>query len=410
MAHFTLFKKLKGTEVCALIFILVVNILTFSGCQQAKPVLSKAGTVDSPSAASINAGKPEKVVIGLSLVGDIMVHADQLASAYDNRSGKYSFHGFFEDVRDYLGSADLTMGNLETTVATREKGYSGYPQFNTPREILTALREAGFDVLTTANNHSMDRREYGILKTIEHLDEAGIKHTGTFSSAEERSKVLIIDIRGVKVALLAYTYGTNGIPVPAGKSHLVNLLDLQQIQKDVSKARAEGADVVLVSLHFGIEYRRFPGEEERQLVEEVFRAGADIIAGSHPHVLQPMVRRDLLADADGLFVAYSLGNFISGQRGRYKDSGVILNLKLEKDMATGKIRLLEAAYIPTWVHKYREKGKTRFRVVAVEKAIRDYEQRLDGRLTARDYERLQQVWQETTSLLSSPEGPSIRHI
>ncbi len=398
----------KEFKKVTLVLILALSIFAVSGCQRPQILWSKAVAVNS-SPDTVRA-QQEKTVIELAMVGDIMVHADQLASAYDSKSRIYSFQGFFEDVREYLSSADLTLGNLETIVAGREKGYSGYPQFNTPREILTALREAGFDVLTTANNHSMDRRQTGVLKTIEHLDQEGLQHTGTFSSPEERARPLIIEVRGFKVAILAYTYGTNGIPVPEGKSYLVNLLDLEQIRGDIGRAREWGADIVLVSLHFGVEYRRSPGEQEKQLVEEVFRAGADIVAGSHPHVLQPMVRRDLLNDAEGLFVAYSLGNFISGQRGRYKDSGAIVRLKLEKDMTTGKVKLLEAACIPTWVHKYRENGKTRFRVIAVEKAVRDYEKGLDKRLTGRDYERLKQVWRETITLLSSSVGLSVYRI
>lgn len=405
-------------QVTTLLRVLLVLVITviLSGCSLSRPNISKAAAVDRPK-ETVSPGeagpvplKQGTVEVELSLVGDIMLHVPQLNAAYDKSTGSYSFDEFFSEVQDYLRAADLTIGNLETTLAGRERGYSGYPQFNSPSEILTALKNAGFDILTTANNHSMDRGVPGVLNTIANLDASGIKHTGTFTSLEERNKPLIADIRGLKVAILAYTYGTNGIPVPKDRSYLVNLIDLARIREDIQQARLEGADLVLLLPHFGVEYRRVPGPEEKKLVDNLFKAGADIVAGSHPHVIQPMVRRDLSGDSEGLFAAYSMGNFISAQRAPYKDSGIILNLKLEKDLASGDIRLIGADYIPTWVHRYRANGKNMYRVVPVEKAIREYEQGRDRKIRAVDYQRLKQVWQETTSLLSGPQSPSTRHI
>ncbi len=383
---------------CFFAAVLALGILISTGCRQVKPSFKETMV------------RENTVTVSLALVGDIMVHTDLLASAYNRQSGDYSFRESFAEVKPYLSSADLTIGNLETTLGGRELGFTGYPKFNSPPEILAALREAGFDILTTANNHAMDTGWDGVLNTLKCLDAEGIKHTGTFSSAAERAKILLEDINGIKTAVLAYTYGTNGLPVPKGKEDLVNLFDREQVREDIARAKEEEADIVLVSLHFGVEYRRIPGEEEIKLADELFRFGADIVIGSHPHVLQPMVRKDRLEGSEGLFTAYSMGNFISGQKGQYRDSGVILNLKLEKDLALGKIRLAEAGYIPVWVHHYREKGRIKVRVVAVEKAIRDYQQGLDQTLTAQDYARLQQVWQEITGLLSEPAAPGILHV
>lgn len=406
----------KKMPVIILITVLLISFAVFAGCGLALPRSSKAIAVDPPGGA-VETGAvgrlPEEqgtVTVELSLVGDIMVHLPQVSAAYDKATGRYSFDNSFAEVQNYLGNADLTIGNLETTLAGRERGYTGYPQFNSPSEILTALKGAGFDVLTTANNHAMDRGKSGVLKTIAHLDAAGIKHTGTFSSVEEREKPLVVEIKGVKIAILAYTYGTNGIPVPKNSSYLVNLFDMQQVRKDVQKARQGGADVVLVFPHYGIEYKRMPGQAEEKLVDNLFKAGADIVIGSHPHVIQPMFRRDLTKDLQGLFAAYSMGNFISAQRGQYKDSGLILNLKVEKDLASGHIRLVGDEYLPTWVHRYRGNGKTLYRVVAVEKAIRDFEQGKDKDISAGDYKRLKQVWREIADQLSGPNSPAVRHI
>ncbi|PKM82937.1 MAG: poly-gamma-glutamate biosynthesis protein [Firmicutes bacterium HGW-Firmicutes-14] len=400
--------KSYRARACLAVILAALAVLAFAGCGMVD--YGTGGPADTPAVSKKIYTPPRIETVEIALVGDIMVHKDMLVSAYDSKTGGYSFAGFFSEAEPYLSSADLTIGNLETTVAGPEKGFTGYPQFNTPSELLTALRSAGFDVLTTANNHSLDRREYGVLKTIENLESAGLEHTGTFSSAEERGRYLIIERNGIKTGILAYTYGTNGIPVPQGKDYLVNLLDMERIKEDIIKIRNMGADIVLVYPHFGIEYRRNPGEQEKKLVEELFAAGADIVAGSHPHVLQPMERRDREAGKSGFFAAYSLGNFISGQRGRFKDSGVIVSLKFEKNFKTNEIKLIESGYIPTWVHKYWDGGRRRFRIVAVEKAKKDYEDGKDSKLNAGDYARLKQVWEETGSMLSGPGAPELRQV
>jgi len=402
------YSRLYNEPVLGLILILI--FVTLAGCGFNGPGLGETMAVDSSAVPGSVYSGPQNVTVRISMVGDIMVHSDQLAGAFDKNTGEYSFAGIFDEVADYLNSADLAVGNLETTLAGREKKYSGYPRFNSPEQILPALQEAGFDVLTTANNHSMDMGEYGVLQTLEYLDSAGIGHTGTFLTPEARNRALVTDIRGFRIGILAYTYGTNGIPVPEGKDYLVNRLDSGLIRQDITDAREQGADIVIVFPHYGAEYTHEPGEKGKKLFEEIFAAGADIVAGSHPHYIQPMERRDQAAEFRGLFTAYSLGNFVSGQKGRYRDSGVILTLELEKEMKSGDIRFLKAAYVPTWVHKFRENGRFRSRVVVVEKALRDYEAGLDQRLTPEDYRRLQEVWAETTSKLSGPKGPEIDHL
>ncbi len=399
-----------GKVLLLVTVMLAVNLTALAGCLLVKTRLNPAVTVDSRAVSNLSGQRQEGPAVTISLVGDIMVHSDQLGAAYDRASGGYSFRGVFDEVRTYLRAADLAVGNLETTLAGRDKRYTGYPRFNTPEEIVAALQEAGFDVLTTANNHCLDRGAAGALKTISSLEAGGIKHTGTSASEEARAEPLIIDLKGIKVAVLAYTYGTNGLPVPEDKAYLVNLLDLEQVREDIGQVRTRGADIVLVSPHCGVEYSRAPGEAEKELAAQLFAAGADIVVGSHSHVLQPMFRPDLVKEPAGLFAAYSLGNFISGQKAPNTDSGVILNLTLAKDPASGRIKLTRADYIPTWVHKYKENGRLRFRVVTVEKAIRDYQLGLDRKLTAGDYIRLQQVWQETTTLLSGPAAPVICHL
>jgi poly-gamma-glutamate synthesis protein (capsule biosynthesis protein) len=369
-------------------------LFLLSGCTAFQPALEPLEEETPP--------KIERATI--AVVGDIMCHKGQLSTAYQSEKGSYDFTLLFREVEPYLKSTDLTIGNLETTLAGKGLGYSGYPRFNSPDELARDLKAVGFDVLTTANNHCLDKGEKGLLRTLEVLDANGLYHTGTFASKEER-KPLLIEINGIRIAILAYTYGTNGIPIPKSKDYLVNLIDLEQAQQDISKAKEEGADFIIASLHFGTEYRRTPTEEQRGIAQQFFAMGTDIIFGSHPHVLQPMEKGKRINN-DGTetetFIIYSLGNFISGQRDRYTDSGVILNVEIEKDFAANKTSISCIDYIPTVVQRYSDRNRIKYRVLPVEKGIYDYEQEVDPFIRSNDYQHFKTVWKETTGLLTIP--------
>ncbi|WP_400163168.1 CapA family protein [Brevibacillus sp. TJ4] len=304
---------------------------------------------------------PEERVT-LMAVGDIMVHDQQLEAYRDGQTGSYDFMPSFVHVKPIFQEADWVIGNLETTLAGSEARYSGYPMFNSPESLAVALKEIGMTAVTTANNHSLDRREQGVLKTIDHLDELGILHTGTFASAQARDEPLLLQKGGITLALLSYTYGTNGIPIPEGKSYLVNLIDPALIKQDIEQARQKGADLVAVALHFGNEYERLPSAMQKQTAELCLQFGADIILGSHPHVVQPYEWKTVTRE-DGTehtgFVAYSLGNFISAQRWDYKDVGVILKLELLK-AGKGEVVIENVELIPTYVYFYRSSGKRNY--------------------------------------------------
>ena len=221
---------------------------------------------------------------------------------------------FFPQIKSYISNADIAVGNLETTFAGGNKAYSGYPTFNSPPQLAKDVQDLGIDVLTTSNNHSMDSGYNGLINTIDTLDDLGISHTGTFKSEEDKNKILIKDVNGVKIAFLSYTYGTNGIAIPKGKEYCIYLIDKDLIKKQLESAKAQNPDVICVSMHWGIEYKLQPNTEQTDLADYLFENGADIILGSHPHVLEPMEKRTVtLSDGtkkDG-FVIYSLGNFIS---------------------------------------------------------------------------------------------------
>ena len=287
----------------------------------------------------------------ISAIGDLMCHSTQYKYVATG-DGHYDFTPCFSAIAPVLKMADLCVGNLETTLAGRSRPYSGYPQFNTPDDYVVYLKEAGIDFLVTANNHSNDTGEKGIRRTLQVIDSVGFYHTGTFGSEEERNAPQLLELNGIKVCILAYTYGTNGFELPAGKPWLVNQIDSALIRQDVRQARAQGAEVIITFMHWGTEYSRKPDSYQEKVATWCVDAGADIILGSHPHVLQPAGRyitRNAAVDTG--FIAWSMGNFISNQRDRYTYEGIAWHIGIEKELATGKIRIADLSYTPTWVYR-----------------------------------------------------------
>lgn len=396
------------------VILLLGTILILSGCnildkteiepeqpEQQNQIEQEMPQQETP--APIEQPKPRgKTKLTISAVGDIMMHMPQINSA-KQPDGSYDFDDVFKDVRAYIGKADIAIGNFETTISTPEKGYSGYPRFRAPEQLLKTLKSAGFDVLTTANNHSLDALEFGVENTLDKMDEYGILHTGTARTPEERDSILLMEKNDIKVGILSYTYGTNGMETAVQEDKLdfmVNYYtDFDRIQEDISRAKEAGADVVVACMHWGYEYHRQPNEEQTMLADKLIEAGADIIFGSHPHVLQPMERRKVMLE-DGsekeAFVIYSLGNFVSNQRERYRDSGVIVSVEIIKDYDQQTVSIGKVSYMPTWVYRYYQGGKAQYRILPVQEFI-------DGNLKGEEGQRIQAVWKETTELLGTEE-------
>ena len=292
----------------------------------------------------------------LCFVGDLMCHSTQFNYAKIGVD-TFDFTGVYREVKQYLSAADLTLGNLETVIAGKNKGYSGYPYFNAPDDYIYALKDAGFDLLITANNHALDQGWEGVERTIEVINEYKIHRTGTYLSQDDRDSIRIFQINSIKIAILAYSENTNGLPIPKGKNFVINLIDEELIKRDIDKAREKNVDVVLVHLHYGPEYNREPSEYQKEIVNKIIELGADIIIGGHPHVVQPVdFFKTNNTKLDSGFVAYSLGNFISNQRWRYSDAGIILNIEISKNILTDSIYISEVNYLPTWVFR----GQTDF--------------------------------------------------
>ena len=320
--------------------------------------------------------------------------------------GSYDFHYAFQYVKPYLSNADLTIGNLETTFAGAKVGYSDYPMFNTPDEFGAAIREAGYDLLSTANNHSNDKKEAGILRTLEVLDSLGIEHVGTYASQEARDTVFVRDVNGITFAFVSYTYGTNGLPLTSGKPYLCNIMgDGAALSEDIRRARALDPDFVVVMPHMGNEYELTPKPIFRDWTTLMLDAGADIILASHPHVLQPaeFLRH---TDKDGVerncFIIYSLGNFVSSQRDVPRDAGVILNLYFSKAHDT-KATLDRVSFTPTWVKWKDTAGKYDITILPVHEALQAEN---PFALRNQDITRVQNVQAETTKIYLGESVPA----
>lgn len=264
----------------------------------------------------------------LVFAGDIMAHGPQIKAAHRG-GGAYDFSSSFDSLKRFIASADLAIGNFETTFGGRP--FTGYPQFSTPDAMGVALRDAGFDILTTSNNHSADRGKRGITRTLDVLDSLGIAHVGSYRSADERatSSPLIRDLGTIRLAVMAYTYGTNGMPVP--HPTLVDTIDRALIARDLARADSLGANYKVVQIHWGNEYERTPSADQRALAQWLHEHGVDAVIGSHPHVVQTSTMLGDSTATDRTFVIYSMGNFISNQRTPAATrGGMLLTLTLEK--------------------------------------------------------------------------------
>ncbi|MDI6709315.1 MAG: CapA family protein [Bacillota bacterium] len=361
-----------------------------------------------PPAPGIAAPPAEQrpVEVSLAAVGDFLMHLPVVNSTRDAATGAYDFDSLFTDVHPLLAGADYTAANLETRLAGPGPGYQGYPLFNTPDDLAPAMRRLGIDLVTTANNHSMDMGWRGIVATLDCLDRAGVAHVGTYRSAAEREKPFVVEVRGVRLGILNYTATTNGLPLPAEHPYAVANLEEQQVSADLARLRALDPDLIIAFVHWGTEYRRGPDPQQREWADKLARMGVDLIIGQHPHVVQPIERLDLRTADDRArtcFVVYSLGNFISNQRWRYSDSGIILHVGVTRDPARDVAEVTSVSYTPVWVDTFTAAGRRHYRVLPVPKALADYEAGLDGLLTAEDYQRLQEVRRELADLLDRPE-------
>ncbi len=290
-------------------------------------------------------------------VGTTYPHQPQLNQAHLG-GGKYDFSPSFEIIAPLIREADLAIATLETAQAgAANGGYTSYPLFNSPIELSEAFKEAGIDIFNTANNHIMDRGYNGLMDTLDSVRALGLKTFGTAKSWEERERPFIVEVNGIKLGLISYTYNINGVTVPAGHEYAINHIEnfhtIEPIKADIEKTRSAGADLIALYLHMGEEYLHEPTPRQKEIVRELTAAGADMIIGTHTHVPQPLewIRVEL---PDGSvrrsLVIYTLGNFCTNQHlttgvptdlTRY---GLLTRIKLGKDMNSAESWIEDVDY------------------------------------------------------------------
>ncbi len=352
---------MKGS-VCrwTAIWVALLMLITGIGSADAEPSTTPeaAVQVQAEPTPSPTAAAPQTAVI--RAVGDIMLHEQQLR-AHKTQNG-YDFSDTFALIEDSLQAADYAIGNLEGTVGkSANKGYSGFPLFNAPEGWLDALKDAGFDMLTMANNHMYDRYADGVTKTLDLVDERGFDHVGAYRSQAERDTPLVIDVNGIKIGMLAYTEHTNGMERYVSQGALpyaVSVLGKSNVPEDIRRLKEAGAELVVACLHWGEEYKRKPNASTKGHAKKLAGMGVDVIIGSHPHVAQGI---EYVKSDDGArtaLVAYSLGNFVGYMQDAYTDGGLIFEFTVQRG-ADGTLTVRDPKYVPVYLWKggTRNNGK-----------------------------------------------------
>ncbi len=389
-------------RLCLLLGVTYLIILLFSGltactphyaeetsppAEEIDPVSNGNQEIQKNDANNEQSAKDEEKEILISAVGDLMVHAPQLEAQYNSKRGTYDFTNNFQYVKPYIERADLALANLETVLAGEGHNFTGFPLFNSPDELADALKYAGFQVISTANNHSYDRGLDGITRTLSVLEDRDLNGIGTRRNLDENSYI-VKDVQGMRVGLSAFTYETprinnqrsiNGIPLSDQAAELIDSFSYEELDTDLEKMldrihqlRDEGADLVIFFMHWGTEYQREPNTHQKKLAEKLIDGGVDIILGSHPHVVQPMTLLETPSGREGL-VVYSMGNFLSNQREKYlnrpyTEDGVITHIRVKK-CAEGNLSYPKVGYTPTWVHRFQQEGQHVYHILPLRDAI-----------------------------------------
>lgn len=294
----------------------------------------------------------------LIFAGDVMQHTLQLEEAR-KEDGTYSYSHWYRHISKEVKSNDLAIANLETPIY--KEGFNGYPSFCAPDSFLYAIRDAGFNILLFANNHSFDKGKKGAMYTLDLLDSLKITHCGVYRNIQEREEryPIVVESNGIKIAILNYTYGTNGNNIPAPM--VVNLIDKPVIEEDIFKAKSKGADVIIACMHWGDEYIRIVPTRVQELSHWLIEQGVDHIIGNHPHIIQPIEIRENPETPDRHTVVYSTGNLVSNMSLRGTDGGMMVRMELKKIMNYTRVSALE--YLLTWIAPKKSNGKRDFTIL-----------------------------------------------
>ena len=320
-----LMKNLIRTIV-ALLIVISTLLLVLVVTDNQKP---KDGQLEvTPTPAVTEEPAPVVQQAELLMAGDALLHGAVYKDA-ETADGGYDFTEMMSSLSRVTGNYDLKYYNQETILGGTELGLSTYPCFNSPQEFGDTMIDLGFNMVSLANNHTLDKGQKGIASSLEYWSGKDVLTAGSYASFEDREEMRIREINGISYTMLSYTYGTNGIPVPEGKEYLVNVYTDEMMIEDIRKVRGE-VDVLMVAMHWGSEYTHEPTEEQRRVAQLLADEGVDIIIGCHPHVVQP------IEWIDDTLCIYSLGNMISAQDGIYKRVGLLAGLTITKTTYEGQ--------------------------------------------------------------------------
>lgn len=359
--------------ISSMFYLLGKSFLDFYNPSSEDKIDTVVPTISSP---------PRTSKVDLNVVGDIMAHTPQLKAQYNSANNSYSFENNFKYVKSYIEKSDFSIANLETTLAGPKTPYTSYPTFNSPDALADALKYAGVDIISTINNHSFDKGDLGVERTLQILREKGFDTIGTFNDSQS-NKHIVKNINNIKLGITSFSYGElkgnskflNGIQISNKSKDKMNIFDMYDpnlafdtINKTLENMK--DTDLQVVIIHWGNEYQRMPSEFQKKLAQLLSNSGVDIIIGSHPHVIQPI---EMIKSKDGqteTLVIYSLGNFLSNQRKEilgspYTEDGLIVGIEISKRSIDNHAKISNVTCIPTWVNKYQDSGKDIYEIIPI---------------------------------------------
>lgn len=385
MKNKKLLSAIMGLMLVVLLGLSVGNIDKFVGNKPKENNKQQKSKLDKDVVENIEKEDDEKTkTVEIVATGDVLIHKEILDTQYDATTDSYDFNNNFQYIKSYLENADLTISNLETTLAGKENyGYSGYPSFNSPDSLTDAMKVTGIDVVANMNNHALDRDVKGYKRTRQTLVDKGFDVIGT-RETEKDKRYVIKDVEGIKMGITSYGYtmtatdnkrGLNGIVIPEDILPLMNNFhpdnlnwDLENMKEQIANMKADGAEVIVFYMHWGDEYELEPNAMQVKIAQFLADEKVDIIFGTHPHSLQPI---DILKSSDGTSetsVIYSMGNFLSSQRTEriqnpYTEDGIIVSVNITKNLESNEIVVETPTYTPTWVNWYEKEDKLFYEVV-----------------------------------------------
>ena len=355
-----------------------------------------AAATDTPAAQPVSGGRSATI----RMAGDIVIDTEMLDACYDKASDSYDFVPYFSMIGDTLSKSDYTMLNIDASLRKGKYGYSGYPQFTTPPVILQVVKNVGVDMITMCNNHMLDGYCDGLVESVGHVEAAGLDHVGGFVDEADSKTPEVYTINGIRVGFVCYTHSTNTMEDHCDErsKFLVKRFKNADFKADVDAARAAGAEVVVAVAHWGDEYHREPDSDQQYWAKKLVAAGADLIIGGHPHMVQP-AEYITATDSNGVshtaLCVYSIGNFLTQHRSQYTDSGIVFEFTLA-EQADGTIAVTAPGYVPVYVWTFKNAaGADDYRVLPTGVYMNN---RPDG-MSDEQYNRMRETWNETTSLM-----------